>query len=160
MAVVVGVFACVSSRETFAAGTAPFTWSKYTALDGKEYNYPRWDDAGGGKRWLSSAMGSLTFAKTPPVTKVIFKIYRHAPQGGWNATEVIKYTLNPNPTYVALIGWTLVGKDNHPLENPPQLKIAFDEGEEIKIAWEITTTENGVDTISVVESIITVQYHA
>jgi hypothetical protein len=149
-------FAGFDSREASAAPKNPFTWSKYKAKDGKEYDNPRWDDAGGGKRWLSSAQGTLFFLETPPITKVVFKVYRHGAQGGWNPTEVIKYTLNPNPTYVGfpISGWTLVGMDNY------APKLEFAEGEELKIVWEVTTTQNNVNTLELVELIITVQYHA
>jgi hypothetical protein len=153
--VAIGAFAFAHSREALAAGTIPFTWSKYTAKDGMEYSYPQWNDAGGGKRELNSASGTLKFKQNPPVTKVVFQVYRHGAQGGWNATPVINYQLNPNPTYDAVVGgWTLVGKDN----NVP--KVQFDEGEEIKIVWAVTTTANGVDTVTNVELIVTVQYHA
>jgi hypothetical protein len=153
--VVVGVVTCVSPRDAFAIAN-PFAWSTYKAKDGKDYNYPQWNDAGGGKRELNTALGTLAFKQNPPVTKVIFKVYRHGVQGGWNATPVINYTLNPVPTYTGapINGWTLVGKDN----GVP--KIQFDEGEEIKIVWEVTTTANNVDTVTNVELIITVQYHA
>lgn len=144
------------SREAFAAPAKPFTWFKYTAKDGKEYDHPKWTDAGGGKRTMvAGASGWLTFTETPPVTKVIFKVHRHAPQGGWNAVPAISKLMDPASTYSGfpINAWLLQGSDN----NIP--KIEFDEGEEIKVVWVVTTTENNVDTVSLVESIFTVQYH-
>lgn len=143
------------SAVALAAGKTTFTWSTYMGKDGKTYNLPSWNDATG-KRTFDEIYGILSFAQTPPMTKVIFKVYRHAPQGGWNAAAVITYQLNPAPSYVGfpINGWPLSGADT----NTPRTQ--FDEGEEIKIVWEVTTTQNNVPTVSLVESIITVNYHA
>lgn len=159
---VTGAFAAACPREAFAANTTtPFTWSKYLAKDGKQYNYPQWNEIVGGKRDLRLAQGTLSFAQTPAVTKVVFKVYRHGAQGGWNATPVISYTLDPNPTYTGfpINGWTLVGRDNNP--DAMQPKAQFDEGEEILMVWEVTTTDNsGTKTVSNVMLVVTVEYHA
>lgn len=154
-ALAVGFVLAVAASATGQAQKVPFKWSMYTGKDGNQYNSPKWTDDGGGRRTLVSAQGVLTFKETPPVTKVIFKVYRHGPQGGWLTPPAISYPVTPNPTFDNIVGgWILVGVDNN------MAAIRFDEGEEIKIVWEVTTTENGVDTVTLVEQIITVQYHA
>lgn len=141
-----------------AAAKSPFTWSKYTSPnDGKDYDSPQWTDRGGGKRVLFKAQGWLNYPQTPTVTKVVMKIYRQGSQPGtWSATPAITYTMNPAPTFTGtpINAWLLSGID------PGPVLTEFDEGEQIKIVWEITTTDaNGVETTDTIDQVVTVAYH-
>lgn len=132
----------------------PFTWSTYTAVkDGKEYPYPKWRDDGKGGRELIDAQGALKFPETPAVTKVVFRVYQRGPNGGWASPAVINYEVTPAATYIGtpINGWVVVGKDN----NVP--KLSFQEGEELKIVWEVTTTTGGQTSVEIIELIITVK---
>ena len=155
--VIIGTLACISPRVTFAADPMPFIWDQYKAKDGILYDYPQWNDVGNGKREiLPTAQGLLTFAANPKITKVILKVFKHGPQGGWNGKPVITHEMNPLPTYtVSPRGWMLIWKDI----NIP--KIQFDEGEEIKIRWTITTKDQkNVEMGADIDLYVTVDYHA
>jgi hypothetical protein len=122
------VVALASSPPAARAANPPFTWATFPTANGNQ-SFPQWLDAGNGNRTLVSATGTLNFAQTPAVTAVTFQVFTQGPQGGWNATPVINYPLNPLPQFTGMPinGWTLVGKD------PNSPSTVFTEGQQIQV---------------------------
>ena len=119
---------CLTARG-IRGGHAAVQMESIQGQGWKNYDYPKWDDAGGGKRWLSIAQGWLSFSETPPITKVIFKVYRHGDRRvAGNATPVITVELNPVPTYTGfpINAWLLTSGD------PTIPKIQFNDAEELQ----------------------------
>ena len=151
----------LQSREAFAQvqARAPWKWATYPGADGKTYDNPKWNDKGNNKRTLSTAQGYLTFPQNPAVTKVVMKVYpQGAVPGTYGPTPVITYVVTPAPQYFGapINAWLVTGVDS-PL--PPAQQAVFTEGDQIKFTWEVTTTDNGVDTVSTFDVIVVVTFH-
>jgi hypothetical protein len=152
---VISVTLC--SSHSLAAPAQPFTWSTYATKNNGQQNYPQWASDGNGNYNLVTASGTLNFTQAPAVTSVVFQVYTQGPQGGYNTTPVINYTVNPAATYTGapVNGWILVGKDN----NVP--KVAFTQGQALQVVWVVTTTPAGGQPTTVnIPLNITVQYFA
>lgn len=157
---------------------SPFKPMQYKGDDGKMYNYPKWSKGAGKVRFLLVERGTLAYPQNPPVTKVIFNVYKAgAVPGSWQGAPAIRYTIDPNPKYDDSIGgWTFVGQLLKKVALPPKpgrfpsftslveremnkSNVSFNEGDSIKLVWEVTTTNKGVDSDSFLEVVTVVNYH-